>query len=168
MHPLVSHLQKVIFVGLGVPIAVIAVPLFLLYLGSLIFGGPVDFWGDREVVSQIISPANNIAAVLVETNGGATTSFGYEIYLVPVGEKIDGKPRVAYIYGATRNHNAYGVNLKWESPNKLAVEYYQEKSRKVSEEFIAIANTRIQVVLREGVLDPSAPSGGMGFNLRRG
>lgn len=167
MHPLASHLLKVVLVGLGVPVAVIAVPLFLLYLGSLIFGGPVDFWEGREVISQKVSPTNNIAAVLVETNGGATTSFGYEVYLIPVGEKITDKPRVAFIYGATRNHEAYGVNLKWESPNKLAVEYYRDKSRQIPEEFVVIAKTQIQVVLREGILDPSAPSGGMGYNLRK-
>jgi hypothetical protein len=42
----------------------------------------------RDEVARASSSAGDLDAVLVETNGGATTSFGYFVYVVP----HDGKP----------------------------------------------------------------------------
>jgi len=119
-------------------------------------------------VLRVASPVENIDTVLVETNGGATASFGYEVYLVAKGENIEGKPRVAFVYGATRNENAYGVNLKWRTPNLLSVEYYRDKG--IASEVntpLVIGNMPVEVVVQTGVLDPDAVPGGMGFNQRR-
>jgi hypothetical protein len=39
-------------------------------------------------LKRISSPDKKVEAVLVETNGGATTSFGNAVFLVVPGEKI--------------------------------------------------------------------------------
>ncbi|MEF8731479.1 MAG: hypothetical protein V5B40_06080 [Candidatus Accumulibacter meliphilus] len=168
MHPLASHLSKLVLVGLGVPIAIVVIPLLLVFVAGVHFGPKEDFWRNREEVLRVASPVENIDTVLVETNGGATTSFGYEVYLVAKGENIEGKPRVAFVYGATRNENAYGVNLKWRTPNLLSVEYYRDKG--IASEVntpLVIGNMPVEVVIQTGVLDTDAAPGGMGFNQRR-
>lgn len=167
MHPLASHLSKVVLIGLGVPIAIVAIPLLLLFVAGALFGPKEDFWLNREEVLRVASPAHNIDAVLVETNGGATTSFGYEVYLVAKGQNVEGKSRAAFVYGATRNENAYGVNVKWRNPNLLSVEYFRDKGTlsEVKTPFV-IDSMPVEVAVQAGVLDPVAPPGGMGFNLR--
>jgi hypothetical protein len=35
----------------------------------------------RDEVARVISPDGRLEAILIETNGGATTAFGYEIWL---------------------------------------------------------------------------------------
>jgi hypothetical protein len=36
----------------------------------------------RDEVARVASPDGRVEAVLIETNGGATTSFGYEVHVV--------------------------------------------------------------------------------------
>ena len=98
----------------------------------------------RDEVVRVASPDGRVEAVLVETNGGATTSFGYEVHVVEKGRPAG--DRVAWLYGAGRNAQAYGANLKWTGENELVIEY-------------------IKVSLRSGVNDPTAPAGGMLYNL---
>ena len=73
----------------------------------------------KDEVARVVSPSGKVDAVLLETNGGATTSFGYEVYVVERGAEPIGEPAV-FLYGAIRNQSAYGVNLKWES-QKLSI-----------------------------------------------
>ena len=42
-----------------------------------------------DEVSRVSSPDGKVDAVLVETNGGATTSFGYRVFIATPGEKVD-------------------------------------------------------------------------------
>jgi hypothetical protein len=85
----------------------------------------MDLW--RMVfdeVARVPHPNANVDAVLVETNGGATTSFGYEVFIFPRGQK----PRrsdhaVVSLYGAGRSDHAYGANLRWAPNDTLVVEY---------------------------------------------
>jgi hypothetical protein len=119
----------------------------------------------KDEVARVVSPSGNIEAVLVETNGGATTSFGYEVFVVERGAKPSGFPVVS-LYGAVRNQHAYGANLKWSSPSSLAVEYLSAKTAKVNMQTQSVGTQTIQFALREGVTDSTAPSGGMLYNLR--
>jgi hypothetical protein len=75
----------------------------------------------RDEVVAVPSPDGEVEAVLIEINGGATTSFGYEIELREKRHRHS--ERVAYIYGAVRNENAYGVNAKWMSNRELRLQY---------------------------------------------
>lgn len=111
------------------------------------------------------SPDRVLDAVLVEVNGGATTSFGYDIHVVARGDSAGGRP-VASLYGAARSDSAYGANLRWGDERTLAVEFFsaREVTRHVSS--IEVADRTVRVALRSGVSDPTAPPGGMLYNLQ--
>ena len=131
--------------------------------------GCINLAGDTsyDEVARLTSPSGDMDAVLVETNGGATTSFGYNIFLVGSGAKYDTGLQVASLYGAVRNERAYGVNLKWENPQRLIVEYLRTKGEPRSTGSATFMGREIIVSLRAGVIDHKAPSGGMLYNLRR-
>lgn len=103
-------------------------------------------------------------AILVETNGGATTSFGYYVFVVPSGVKLkerDDKYIVAKMYGATRNRNAYGANLNWSIKERLRIEYLSAHSAEVLDSSINYAGFDVAVELVAGVEDTAASPGGM-------
>jgi hypothetical protein len=120
----------------------------------------------KDEVVRVNSPNGKLDAVLIEANGGATTSFGYEVHIVPRNMAASDSP-VAFLYGALRNKSAYGVNLRWDSPSLLAIEFLNAKSAKLEEHMVLVADQNVRVVMREGVLDLDAPAGGMAFNIRR-
>jgi hypothetical protein len=103
--------------------------------------------------------------VLVETNGGATTSFGYDVHVVEKGRPA--RDQVAWLYGAGRNANAYGANLKWTGENELVIEYLQAREQTLKQATVNVAGRTIKVSLRSGVDDPTARAGGMLYNLER-
>ena len=74
-------------------------------------------------VARTTSPSGKVDAVLMEASGGATTSFGYEVFVVPAGKSTWLQKKVAFLYGATRSEQAYGVNLRWAGPANLTLEY---------------------------------------------
>ena len=116
-------------------------------------------------VARIASPNGNLEAVLTETNGGATTSFGYEVSVGPKGAKKD--ERVASLYGAVRNAQAYGVNLSWADDHVLRVQYLQAKAVQNVRKTVDVNGQEVLVDLQGGVEDASAPSGGMQYNLQK-
>src|SRR3954462_9773236 len=73
----------------------------------------------RDEVSSVRSPDGQVQAVLFETNGGATTSFGYDVEL---HDRHGASFSVAKLYGAVRNAHAWGVNLRWKV-DPLSIEY---------------------------------------------
>jgi hypothetical protein len=119
----------------------------------------------EDEVSRVASHDGRVEAVLVETNGGATTSFGYEVHVVEKG-RLTGN-QVAWLYGAGRNANAYGVNLKWTGDNELVLEYLEAREQTLKQASVNVADRTITVSLRNGVDDPNAPAGGMLYNLER-
>ena len=113
-------------------------------------------------VAHVASPNGSLEAILTETNGGATTSFGYE---VSVGTKGAKKPdHVASLYGAVRNEQAYGVNLSWTGDHILRVQYLRAKAVHNVSKTINVGGQQVEVELQSGVEDPMAPSGGMHYN----
>ena len=120
----------------------------------------------RNEVARITSPSGKVDAVLVETNGGATTSFGYEIFVVPTQASTRLRKDVAWFYGAVRSDQAYGVNLKWSDPSNLNLEYLKARWQEVRMPTVSIAGQEIHVTLKSGVTDPMAPPGGMLTNLQ--
>lgn len=74
----------------------------------------------HDKVAEAWSPDGQTVAVLYEENGGATTSLAYEVTL---GTKNSpGQKSVASLYGAVRNREAYGVDLKWSDSSTLVLE----------------------------------------------
>ena len=123
------------------------------------------FAPSRDEVARVKSPSGNLVASLVEVNGGATTSFGYEINVARVHYGLV-STEVASLYGATRNASAYGVNLRWVSDKELRVEYLQAESAQTVAPVLRLLAPSIRVVLAPGVTDPAAPAGGMLSNLQ--
>jgi hypothetical protein len=104
--------------------------------------------------------------VLVETNGGATTSFGYLVYVVPARESSEQHQGVAYLYGASRSEQAAGVNLKWAGSIDLTLEYLAARQADLLVANVSVAGQQIRVSLKSGVSGPTAPPGGMLHNLQ--
>ena len=123
----------------------------------------VVFSPSRDEVARIASPSGDLVATVIEINGGATTSFGYEVRVARSGLSLGGN-EVASLYGAVRSDSAYGVNLRWISDDVLHIEYLQAKSAHLVSP--GILAPKVQVVLASGMADPLAPSGGMLYNLQ--
>lgn len=152
----------VVIFGWGLALGVFAIIVILIGLELRDFGQ----WSFDEV-ARIPSSTSNVDAVLVETNGGATTSFGYEVFVLSRGQapQRSGHP-VANLYGAVRSEHAYGVNLRWVSSDTLAVEYLDAQDVHWLNGSVILGGREIKIVLKPGVNDPSAPSGGMLYNLQ--
>ncbi len=119
-----------------------------------------------DEVSRVTSPNGKADAVIFEGSAGATTSYEYQIFLVNQGAKVAESNRVARLHGASRNDQAYGVNLRWQQNDLLQVEYLKAQSAHVSQPQITVNGASFAVVLKDGVLDPTAPSGSMLFNRK--
>ena len=139
---------------------VVAVLLLFFVLSYSDFGAL-----SKEEVARVASPNGQFDAILLETNGGATTSFGYEVYVSEQGKQPSGEPPL-FLYGAIRNQNAYGANLRWASDNLLVIEYFKAKSSKLNKPKLTVGGQNFQFSAREGVLDSYALPGGMLYNLR--
>ncbi len=120
----------------------------------------------HDEVVRLTSPGSPpLDALLVEVNTGATDTFKYDLFVVPKGSAASGTP-TATLVGATRNAQAYGANLRWQGPAHLRVEYLQARSVQGGGT-TEVGGQAVQVELVSGVTDPSAPSGGMDYNLRK-
>jgi hypothetical protein len=116
-------------------------------------------------VAHVASPNGKLEAILTETNGGATTSFGYDVSIGVKGSKS--LRRVVSLYGALRNEQAYGVNLSWPSDGVLRVSYLRAKAVQNVSKNVDVAGQPVEIELQSGVEDASAPSGGMHYNLTK-
>jgi hypothetical protein len=113
-------------------------------------------------VARVASPNGSLEAVLTETNGGATTSFGYEVSVGTKGAKT--LTHVASLYGAVRNEQAYGVNLNWTGEHILRVQYLRAKAVQNVSKSVTLGDQQVEIELLSGVEDTTAPSGGMHYN----
>lgn len=158
--PMTRPLKWILWIVGTLSFLAVGVVLLMAWLISGMFGEP-----SKDEVARVVSPSGKVDAVLFETNGGATTSFGYEVYVVEHGAKPLDSPAVS-LYGAVRNPHAYGANLVWPSSGLLAVEYLSAKSAKLNTHTQSVGTQAIHFVLREGITDNAAPPGGMLYNLR--
>ena len=121
----------------------------------------------NDEVARAPSPDGRVDAVIFESNGGATTLFGYQVELRERSFWRRSED-VAYLYGATRNESAWGVNVRWLNDREVRVEYLDAKKVWLNKPNIRLAGREITVVLQAGVEDRTAPAGGMLDNLERG
>lgn len=119
-----------------------------------------------DEVARVRSPDGSRDAVLIERNGGATTSFGYEVFVVPHAAPVreGAAGAVASLYAATRNAQAYGVNLRWVAADSVVIEYLRAREALVHGATVNGRPDQLRVALRAGVEDPRAPGGGMQYN----
>ena len=55
----------------------------------------------------------------------------------------------------------WGVNLRWRSDTRLAVEYLEASRARLNVQKASVAGQTIEVELLPGVSDPTAPAGSM-------
>jgi len=152
----------ILIFGGGMVLTVFAIPILLIGFTLRDFGQ----WSFDEV-ARVPKSDGNVDAVLVETNGGATTSFGYEVFIVPRGQKpYRSDHPVVSLYGAGRNEHAYGANLRWTLNDTLVVEYLDAQHADWLNGSLAVNGRVINIVMKSGVNDPTAPPGGMLYNLK--
>jgi len=113
----------------------------------------------HDEVARSTSPDGRLDAMLFEENGGATTSFGYELELGSTGSRRGEK--AARLHGAVRNAQSYGANLHWENNSILVIERLKTKTPADVPNSVEVDGRTVQIVLNTGVEDKSAPSGGM-------
>jgi hypothetical protein len=118
----------------------------------------------HDEVARVPSPDGRIDAVLFEINGGATTSFDYEVEL---DTKQGNRAKVASLYGAVRNAQAYGVDLHWDDNHTLVIECLKTEAPPHIKDLVAVGDRDVHVLLHTGVEDKKAQSGGMLYNLRK-
>ena len=117
----------------------------------------------RDEVAWANSPDGRTHAILSETNGGATTSFGYVVELHPSGHNGDTPVNAGTLYGAVRSECAYGVDLRWLDPSTLALRFESAKRIEVPPS-VVVGDRRIQIVVQAGAVNNDAPCGGMFAN----
>ena len=123
--------------------------------------------GCGDDVARVAAPDGKADAVVVEVNAGATADFAYDVFVLPHGAAIGGEAALR-LYGATRNAQASGVNLRWVSPTQLRVEYLEARRILQEPKTVTVAGTPVQVEAVAGVNDPAAPAGGMEYSQQHG
>ena len=131
-------------------------------LAVLLITGCGELLGEpaREEVAWANSPDRRIHAILLETNGGATTSYGYVVELHPADHQGETPVNAGSLYGAVRSECAYGVDLHWFNPSTLALRYKSAKQANVPKSVI-VDGQRIHLLAQGGRVNAAAPCGGM-------
>lgn len=134
----------------------------LAALVILLLAGCGSFRGgsSREEVVWANSPDGRTHAILSETNGGATTSFGYIVELHSAPHDGSTPVDAGKLYGAVRSECAYGVDLYWLNPSTLALRFASAKQVNVPA-FVTVGGRQIQIVAQVGRTNNAAPCGGM-------
>ncbi len=76
---------------------------------------------ERKEILRVKSPDSLVDAVLVRTNAGATTSYGYMLYIIPSGKE----PKMGN--EVLKADNLVNVTLNWKQSRFLEIRY--EKGR---------------------------------------
>ncbi|QOX77906.1 hypothetical protein FY034_02760 [Trichlorobacter lovleyi] len=75
----------------------------------------------REELKRTTSPDSIVDAVLVQVNGGATTSFIYELYVVKKGANITEGSALL------RADHVDGLLISWRQPKLLDIKYAEAR-----------------------------------------
>ncbi len=139
-----------------------ALALISLIFAALLLTGCGGLLGEpaREEVAWANSPDRRIHAILSETNGGATTSYGYVVELHPADHQGEAPVDAGSLYGAVRSECAYGVDLHWLNPSTLELRYQSAKQVTVPKSVI-VDGRRIHLLAQGGRVNAAAPCGGM-------
>lgn len=114
----------------------------------------------RNEVARTNSPDGQTSAVLFETNGGATTSYGYLVELSDLSDQDQTPTLVGKLYGAVRSDCAYGVDVGWKDAKTLTLTVESAEQINVPEQ-VSIGRKLIRVIVRTGIKNNAAPCGGM-------
>ncbi|HET8678141.1 MAG TPA: hypothetical protein VFO63_20230 [Blastocatellia bacterium] len=118
-------------------------------------------------VARVASPSGRLEAIVIEANTGPKASSSYDVFLVPSGKDHNQGIHVASLYAASRSRTAFGVNLRWDGPEELAVEYLEARAAEIMKATADIEGEQVHVKLRDGIEDPTAAPGGMLDNTKK-
>ncbi len=107
-------------------------------------------WSKVEV-QRVASPSGELEAVVIEEDGGATTSKGYAVYIVERGNAELGD-HCAYIYGARLSENDYGISIEWSAEDHLEIHFIRAKFVEY-EESIIVGDRLVEISLNGEVMD---------------
>lgn len=124
----------------------------------------------QDEVARVPSPDGVLEAVVVRLNCGATTNYGYSVYLVAKGrivaERVDWpvikRTRVAFIDNASKESSissekyawAHGLDVHWLAMDQVAIEYSSARKSTVEPTFVADDRT-VHIEIHEGIEYPS-------------
>lgn len=91
-----------------------------LAIACLILG--CESVADRQI-ERLRSPDGKVDAVLVERNGGATTSMAYIIYIVPKGHSVSDKTRIALMDHVHNDRQKDLPGLSWDGDRQLVISF---------------------------------------------
>lgn len=128
---------------------------FLLTACGGLLGG-----SSRDEVAWANSPDGRTHAILSETNGGATTSYGYVVELHLSDHGGDTPVNAGTLYGAVRSECAYGVDLRWLDPSTLALRFEKAQQTNVPAS-VVVGGRRFRIVVQAGEVNDDATCGGM-------
>lgn len=92
-------------------VALVGAAVLLISACGLVF--PVE----RVERSRVASPDGRVEAVVVRTNAGATTSYGYNVYIVPAGGKPEEKRELLNADGLSEGE----LRVAWTAPRVLQI-----------------------------------------------
>ncbi len=72
---------------------------------------------EREEIGRLPSPDLLVDAIVVRTNAGATTDYGYRVYIKPIGEKPTGGDEIFI------GDKLLGLRVAWNEAGFLNIEY---------------------------------------------
>lgn len=105
--------KKVLILVICTIIIIFSYIIYLLY----IFGKT----SEREIL-RIPSPDNRVEAVLTEISGGATTSFVYNLYIVPSKTEISKKTHELF-----RADHVDEIRVFWSEVKLLKIQYREAR-----------------------------------------
>ena len=114
----------------------------------------------RDIAHVATTPTGEFEARVIEVNPGATSTMIYEVHIVPASEWTTEQTRVAMLVRATRNRDAYGVNVRWQGERHLQIQYFQADDVEIDRRPTRRGVT-FEVVAIAGVVDDTAPPGAM-------
>lgn len=110
--------KKIIVFLLVIAAALVALYISYPYIRILAYSVsmPVSRISYKELL-RVSSPDSMVDAVLVQTNIDATTSYGYRLYVVPIGSQ----PK--YDTENFRADHLEGWTMNWKEPKLLEIKY---------------------------------------------
>ena len=114
---------------------------------------------DREERAWANSPDGRTHAILIETNGGATTAFGYLVELHPSDHQGQEPVRVADFY-RVESDCEYGLDMRWADANTLVLGIRSASQMHVDKS-ASVGGKIIRVIIETGAGQSADPCRGM-------
>lgn len=126
--------------------AIVVLGLACAFVLFVAFAALRLFYVEVEV-ARLPSPDGRFEAVVIETNGGATTAFGHVVKLGPKGAWWP--TTVASLYASVKASGETGVDVRWSSENTLAIQYGFARAAELLRPVLTLSGRTVTVTLGE-------------------